>query len=766
MLRRWLAMGAMGWVLLGALAARAEIKLPAILGDNMVLQRGQQVALWGWAKPGETITAVVGKATGRAAVAADGRWQLRLPAINEAGPVEVSLREGNGQPVVLKNVLVGEVWLCSGQSNMAWTVERAVNAEQEIATAKYPQIRLFSVKKVTAGEPKTDCEGQWTECSPETVKDFSAVGYFFARDLHQRLKMPVAVINSSWGGTPAEAWTSRPAMESVPVLKTAVEQWEKRIAAWPQDKDRQQKAYQQNLENWKKIAAAAKAKGEKPPRAPVAPSDPATQPGRPANLYNGMIAPLVPLALRGAIWYQGEANVSKAAEYRVLLATMINDWRRAWGNSFAFGIVQLAPYAYAFDPTWCAELREAQTHVARTVPNTGIAITMDIGDPKDIHPTNKQEVGRRLVLWALAQVYGQKLEFTGPCNPSQKIEGNRIRLSFQHGSGLKTSDGQPPRHFEIAASDLIFHPAQAAIDGDSVVVSCPQVEQPVAVRYAWTQDAETNLTNKEGLPAWPFKTGGGPWLTDSAGGVGSRQLDALLAKDGPLSKGERIAFLGDSITQGGAHPGGYVWLIEDALTRRRPDLEAAVIRAGISGHKVPNLQERLQRDVLSKNPTVVFIYIGINDVWHSLKGNGTSKEAYEAGLRDLLARIKQAHATAILAAPSVIGEKSDGSNPLDKMLEEYAAISRKVAKETGTPLCDLRSAFINYLKANNPKQAEKGILTGDGVHLNSVGNRLVAEQASAAIVAALKAKAAPATPAKPAAVGPARKTEPALKVAP
>lgn len=743
-MRRSWALGAalvLAWGLIGA--ARAEIKLPAVIGDNMVLQSGRPVVLWGQAAPGEEVAATVGAASAKTTAAADGRWSLRLPAPTAAGPVEVNIRGAQGPARTLKNVVVGEVWVCSGQSNMEFAVSRAVNADAEIAAADFPQIRLFLVKKAVADKPQTDCEGQWTPCSPETVKGFSAVGYFFARGLHKDLNVPVAVIDTSWGGTPAEAWTSRKALEGNPALKPMVERWDHSVAQWPQDKPKQEAAFAKQLESWKQAAAQAKAAHTQPPRRPNVPMDPAKSPGRPANLYNGMIAPLLPLAIRGAIWYQGEANVSRAFEYRTLFPLMIRDWRAAWGEGdFPFGLVQLAPYAYGFDPEWCAELRQAQTETLRVLPHTGMAVTMDVGDPKDIHPKNKQEVGRRLELWALADAYGRKLEFSGPVYHSSTIEGGAMRLRFDHAaSGLTTRDGKAPDCLTIAGADMIFHPAQGALEGDSLVVSSPAVPEPKAVRYGWKQDVEPNLANKEGLPAVPFETTYEPWLTQTATG-GSRNLDALVAADSPLRDGDRIAFLGDSITQQGAGPGGYVWLIEDALSRRLTGrlagADVQVIRAGISGHRVPNLQERLERDVLSKKPTVVFIYIGINDVWHSLKGHGTPKDAYEAGLRDIIGRIQKVGAVVVLATPTVIGEKPDGSNPLDKMLDEYAAISRKVAHETDSTPCDLRVAFVNWLRSNNTQKFEKGLLTGDGVHLSAQGNRLVCEQASQAIVAALK----------------------------
>lgn len=745
-MRRWpsVRIALLGLVaLLGAAAvARAEVKLPAIIGDNMVLQAGKPVPIWGWAKPDEQVTVTVtlgGKAGQPASVkaGADGRWQVTVPAMACGQSGEVAIRDASSTKT-LKNVLVGEVWVGSGQSNMQWTVKASNDSDAEIAAAKYPKIRLFYVKRETADEPKTDCTGEWVECTPESVSGFSAALYFFGRDLHKELGLPMGLIHTSWGGTPVEAWTSRPVLQAEPSLKPLFARWERQIADAPKVEAVNKKL----LDDWKQAVAKAKADKKPVPPMPRLIQDPRTSPHRPAVLYNAMIAPLLPYGIRGAIWYQGESNHTRAWEYRTLFPMMIRNWRQVWGQGdFPFGFVQLAPYNYHNEPFYCAELREAQRLTLKACPNTGMAVTMDIGNPKDIHPKSKQEVGRRLALWALATQYGKKgLVYSGPTYESMVVEGSKIRLRFGHvGGGLTTRDGKAPSHFLIAGDDQKFVPAEATIDGNTVVVSCPCVVKPAAVRYAWQHDAEPNLTNKEGLPASPFKTDNWRWLTEPAAVAGSG-LDALVGEQSPLREGDRIAFLGDSITQGGIQPYGYVWLIEDALARRCPAKKVEVIRAGISGHKVPNLQARLDRDVLSKKPTVVFIYIGINDVWHQIlpKHQGTSKEQYEAGLRDLIARIQNAGATVVLATPSAIGEKTDGTNPLDKMLDEYCQISRKVAASTKVQMCDLRAFFLMYLKQLNPENKERGILTGDTVHLNALGNRVVADRAAEAIVAALK----------------------------
>lgn len=718
-----------------AVSASAEIKLPAVMSDNMVLQADKPACVWGWAEPGETVAVALegGKAV-QAAAGQDGRWSVALPAQKAGTQATVQIKTAKDSKAI-KNVLFGEVWVASGQSNMQWTVKQSIDAEREIAEASYPKIRMFNLVRETAETPQTDCKGQWLECSPATVGEFSAVGYFFGRFLHKELDVPVGVINTSWGGTPAEAWTSRAALETEPILKPRLDAWDRQVA----DAPKVEEDFKQKMIDWKKKADIAKAERKPQPERPKPPQDARRSPHRPANLYNGMIAPILPYTIRGAIWYQGESNVSRAWEYRVLFPLMIRNWREMFKKGdFPFGFVQLAPFNYrGQDPYWCAELREAQTHTLKTVPNTGMAVIMDIGDPKDIHPKNKQEVGRRLGLWALAKTYGKNVVFSGPLFAGMTVEGEKVRVKFANAErGLITSDDKPPTCFTLAGDDQKFYPAAAAIDGDTVVVSCEKVKKPVAVRFAWANDAEPNLKSADKLPAAPFKSDNWRWLTEqSSFGNG---IDQLVAQNSGLRKGDRIAFLGDSITAGGVRPDGYVWLIEDALARRAPDREVEVIRAGISGHKVPNLQERLERDVLSKKPTAVFIYIGINDVWHSLKGQGTPKDKYEAGLRDLITRIRDAGATVILATPSAIGEKNDGANQLDDMLDEYSAISRKVAQSMGVQLCDLRAAFVSQLKQLNPENKDRGVLTGDTVHLNAAGNRLVAEKAAESIAQAMK----------------------------
>jgi sialate O-acetylesterase len=402
---------------------------------------------------------------------------------------------------------------------MAMSVSRALNPEPDIASAKYPQIRLFTAQRTAAPTKQEDClaanQGGWVACSPETVGAFSAAGYFFGRELHQQLETPIGLINTSWGGTRAEAWTSRESLEAVTSLKPLLDHWDERVANW--NAEAAAANYERQQESWKAAAARAKSQGKPAPRRPAKPAPPATDRHRPANLFNGMIAPFLNLSIRGAIWYQGEANVPRASQYHTLFPTMIQDWRRQWGRGdFPFLFVQLAPYRYSRhdSPEFCAELWETQRQTLLRTPNTGMAVTTDIGNVKDIHPKNKQEVGRRLALWALAKTYGRDLVCSGPLYDSMTVEANKIRLKFKYvGGGLTAKDGGPLTHFTIAGKNKEFVPATAVIDGDTVLVHSDSAPNPVAVRFAWTDTAEPNFFNEAGLPASPFRTDDFPLLT-------------------------------------------------------------------------------------------------------------------------------------------------------------------------------------------------------------------------------------------------------------
>ena len=464
--------------------AAAELRLPAVISNNMVLQRGQPVPIWGWAEPGESVTITVAGKTARAPAGQDGRWQVRLPAVEpQDQAMELVVSGSSGGVLHVKNVVVGEVWLCSGPSNIFWPVKRCDNAKQEIASATYPRIRFFSVGRKMADQPQADCEGRWVECSPPSVGDVSGIGYFFARQLHEELKSPVGLVQSFWGGSRIEAWTSMEALQANPSLRPILDYWTRQLTL---------------------------------PEKPEAPADPRTSSHRPACLYNGMIAPLVPYSIRGAITYQGLGNLFWAEHSRALLEIMIADWRRHWGQGdFPVGMVQPAPYTCKgwaqSSPDAYAIQRESQLLVLQKVPNTGIALTMDINAVNSLHFPQKQPVSHRLALWALSAVYGHKGPYQGPIYGSMSAEGDHIHIRFLHAEGgLRTSDGKPPTCFTIAGPDKIFHPATAKIEGDTVIVQSDQVRQPVAVRFAWGNTDVPNLVNGEGFPASLFRTDAPP----------------------------------------------------------------------------------------------------------------------------------------------------------------------------------------------------------------------------------------------------------------
>ena len=492
-------------------AARAEVKLPKILSDRMVLQAEQPATIWGWADPQEKVEVTLGNKSASTTADASGKWSLKVEVPAAGASLEMKVAGKN--TLVVKDVLIGELWICSGQSNMEWSVAQSKNKDQEIAAAEYPLIRHFKVPHLTADTPQDDLQGEWVICSPSTVANFTAVGYFFGRELHKQLGgRPVGLIGTNWGGTPAESWTSRKAMESEPSLKPLLERWDTQIANF--DPEKAQASYLKAKADWEKKAAEAKAANQPAPRAPGAPSSPAKSAGRPANLYNAMIAPLLPLRVKGAIWYQGESNVGRAVQYKTLFPLMIRNWRADFNApELPFHFVQIAPFRYN-NPEACAELWEAQLHTLKTVPHTGMAVTTDIGNYTDIHPNNKQDVGLRLALWALAKNYGkQGIVYSGPVYQSAKPSGNKIVISFEHAEGLKSRDGKPLTHFSVAGEDQKFFPAEATIEGKTIVVTSKDVAKPLEVRFAWEESADPNLTNGAGLPASPFRSDSFPAVT-------------------------------------------------------------------------------------------------------------------------------------------------------------------------------------------------------------------------------------------------------------
>ncbi|MEQ9411228.1 MAG: sialate O-acetylesterase [Fuerstiella sp.] len=428
--------------LLSLSAVNADVRLPAVLDSHMVIQRDQPVRIWGWADAEERVTVTLGSESQTVTAGDDGRWLVAMKA-QKADGIARQISVAGKNEVVLEDVLVGEVWIGSGQSNMEWQLKNTDGAAEAIAAADHPQIRLFHVPKVNQKQPADDVKADWRVCTPSNVPAFSAVLYYFGKQLHQELNVPVGLINSSWGGSPIEPWTI---------------------------------------------------KGDQS-----------------GGMYNGMIAPLTNVAVRGTIWYQGETNViqKNGLSYFDKMQDLIQGWRTAFGNDrMAFYFVQIAPWSGRYEPGQLPALWEAQV-ASLKIPHTGMAVTTDLVDNMaDIHPRNKRDVGYRLSLWALTKLYGRKgLVYSGPLYESMKVDGNSIRLTFAHtGDGLKSSDGKALTEFQIAGDDGRFVDANAEIDRHSVVVSAETVEKPTQVRFAWHKVCQPNLVNSAGLPASPFQT--------------------------------------------------------------------------------------------------------------------------------------------------------------------------------------------------------------------------------------------------------------------
>ena len=494
--RRWLAIA--GLVCLFGGLSRAEVQLHPLFADHAVLQRDTAVKVWGSATPGERVVVQFAGQERSAEAGPDGKWRVELPATPAGGPYTLVVR-GSSNTVEARDVLVGEVWVASGQSNMHMPVKPnepwssgVLNHEQEIASANWPQIRHIEVERAFADAPAETMKGKWTVCSPQTVGNYSATAYFFARKLHQELNVPVGIVMSAVGSTAAAAWTSRDALVRDPEMKARLDQYDQRVKSYPQD-----------LANFEARNPSAKAND------PRRPKDPRQSIGWPALLFNGMIAPLMPSTIRGVIWYQGEGNSQRPDTYANTMTTLITDWRTRWGQGdFPFLFVQLTAHGAEIDQpadaNW-ARLREQQAKTL-AVPNTGMAVTIDVGSSTTSHPPNKQAIGDRLARVALAKVYANRIACFGPMFRSMKVEGDAIRIEFDHADGgLKSAEGVL-KGFAIAGEDRKFIWADARIDGNAIVVSAGGVSKPVAARYGWAENPKCNLFNGEGLPASPFRT--------------------------------------------------------------------------------------------------------------------------------------------------------------------------------------------------------------------------------------------------------------------
>lgn len=528
----------------GMMLLPAEVKLAGIFGDHMVVQEGAKLPVWGTAAAGEAVEVTLGGESARATADAGGDWRVDLPPLPVDGQPLTLTVKGSNTTVSFTDVLVGEVWVCSGQSNMAMPLADTVDGHKDISSAADPQLRLFLVAQKTSLEPMKDLQGEWKLCTPADIPAFSAVGYYFGHELRQQLNRPVGLIGCYWGGTPAEAWVSLPALQAKPALQNYVDkyqktkvnyatasagyaaqqqQYEKALAAWQQGPEGVE--YNAREKAWRAVMMDPTHQGHPdvpepvpPPGAPRPPPPPDGGPFEPTTLFNGMIAPLIPYAIKGVVWYQGEGNASRGYEYRTLFPTLIQDWRERWNlGDFPFLYVQIAGYNAGPVQCW-PYLREAQM-LTLSLPNTGMATAIDIGNPGYVHPQDKKDVGHRLALWARQIAYHEDVPASGPIYQAMIVKGAQIQVSFTHADGGLTI-GQAPwvapgieplptdklAGFTIAGADKRWMPANAQIQDNTVLVSNPAVTAPVAVRYDWANSPRGNLYNKADLPASSFRT--------------------------------------------------------------------------------------------------------------------------------------------------------------------------------------------------------------------------------------------------------------------
>lgn len=498
-----------------AINVNADVRLPDVISNSMVLQRDAPVPVWGKAEPREAVVVRIAGQTKRTTTDSNGNWRVDLdPLRANATPATMTINGRN--EIELRDILVGEVWLVSGQSNMQWSLIQSSGGEGAVSAAQHPTIRLFNVSRQVAFKQVPPPLATWQACTPESAREFSAAGYYFGVELQNALKVPIGLINSSFGGSQAEAWTPEEYLLASDDLRPTVE----RARIWDEERPRVKLRYEEQLKQWRGEAEKAKAAGARPQPSPSVP-DALREYRKASSIYTGMIEPLIPFRIRGAIWYQGESNEARAEQYGILLPTMIRAWRERWGfGDFPFGIVQLPNYRSVKDePTdepW-SHIREAQRITALNTPKTGLIVTIDIGEANDIHPGNKLAVGCRMALWALADVYGPKRTWSGPTFKKATVSGSKIILTFGDvGSGLKLRNGGRLEEFAIAGADRKWHWAEAKIVGkDRVEVWAAAVPKPIAVRYAFNNNPKNpNLTNETGLPASPFRSDDWPGPTD------------------------------------------------------------------------------------------------------------------------------------------------------------------------------------------------------------------------------------------------------------
>jgi len=496
-------------LVLPAFTSIADVKLPALISDHMVLQASEPVSIWGWAAADEKISVEIGEQKFITQAGQNGEWRVELKPLKTGAHLTITVRGAN--TIVVNDVLVGEVWLGSGQSNMGLQVKGANNFAVERAAADIPEIRMFTVEHNTSSNLLDDCKGTWLVCNSNHVGNFSAALYFFGRNLHQSLKVPVGLIHSSWGGTAIQPWMPLEVLTNYSGYPAMLARKQKDIANWPARKQQ----IEADLKAWEIADAAAKAAHQPEPVKPWMPGPPDSGANMPSQIYNAMIHPLIHYWIRGVVWYQGEANAgggaAGAADYTELQSRLIAGWRQNWGiGDFPFYYTQLPNWNNDGDHTsnsW-AFFREGQANILK-VPNTGMAVTIDIGEANNIHPKNKQEAGRRLALQALAKTYRQKVVCHGPEFLRSEINGAELKIIFTHTDGGLAAQGGKLKGFAIAGADRKWHPADARIADDAVMVSSREVRQPVAARYDWANNPDGNLYNGAGLPAMPFRTAPG-----------------------------------------------------------------------------------------------------------------------------------------------------------------------------------------------------------------------------------------------------------------
>jgi len=504
---RWkiLPLLAVGVALCMAGKCRGNVTLPPIFGDNMVLQQKVKMNVWGNADAGESVTVEMGPDRAQTVAGNDGTWSVKLDGLKSGGPYDMTVSGKNR--IAIHNIAIGEVWVCSGESNMEFPVVAARNGGEEMAEADLPMLRVFTVEHRAAEKPDVDCKGSWVICDPESVRDFTAVGYFFARELNPGMRVPFGLIESTWGPSPLEAWVPHESLDKDPSLHETVERYEKGVEDYPG----QITEYEEDLEKWTAAAAKAKGAGSPVPARPVEPRDPGEE-REPSALYNGMIHPLTRYVIKGVLWYQGESNTDDPGLYGKMFPAMIEAWRAAWNEGdFPFFFAQLAGFmerrADPEESRW-AELREAQAG-ALSLPKTGMVVTADTGEEREMHPANKQDVGHRFAVLAEKVAYGrEEVVECGPVFAGMVIGDRKAVITFSHAEGGLVATSGTLRGFSIAGEDGRFYWADAQISGNKVVVSSDYVSTPVVVRYGWADFPDCDLRNQEGLPAAPFRTDG------------------------------------------------------------------------------------------------------------------------------------------------------------------------------------------------------------------------------------------------------------------